>query len=139
MTKAEAGAGQHCGGSASDIKDRMFAIAAAVGLISASPADQRATDAVSAFSDLCVSLFTGEPSDVDPSRFSVTKLPPQTVKKIKPNLAKQTVWDVSGTQSDVHMLVHYDPIGVCVVEVAAADEEAIRANYASLSTRWAKN
>lgn len=100
--------------------------------------DSRSNDAVFAFDDLCVSLFTGEESKAAPGRFVVTKLSDKTVRKIKPGLKGQTLWDVSGPQSDVHMLVHYDPTGLCVVEVAEADESAIRAEFDQLVQRVAK-
>lgn len=87
---------------------------------------------MAAFSQLCVGMFTGRKSDIDASRFSVTELSPDTVKNVKPKLAGQKVWDVSGKASDVHMLVHYEPSGMCVVEVAEADEAAIRAAYTAL-------
>lgn len=92
----------------------------------------KADDAVAAFSQLCVGMFTGGKSDIDPARFTVTQLSPETVKEVKPDLVGQEVWDVSGKASDVHLLVHYEPVGMCVVEVADADESAIRADYSAL-------
>jgi hypothetical protein len=91
--------------------------------------DPRSSDAVAVFSDLCVSLFSGSrKSELDANRFSTTKIGEETARKIKPNV-KGPLWDVSGTVSDVRMLVHYDPEGLCVVEVAEADEEGVRAAF----------
>lgn len=111
-----------------------FTIAAAAAL-AVQPAqaadDPRSVDAVAAFNDLCVSLFTGKQSDVDPARFTVTKIGDDTAREIKPDV-KGALWDVSGTNSDVRMLVHYEPEGLCVVEVAEADEGSIRASFERL-------
>ena len=110
-----------------------FVLAAAIATQPVQAAtDVRSNDAVLAFDDLCVSLFTGKESKADPARFSVTKIGDETARKIKPSLNGQTLWDVSGTQSDVRMLVHYEPAGLCVVEVAEADEGAIRAEFERL-------
>lgn len=110
----------------------MILMLAALASATSPLADAKANDAVAAFSQLCVGMFTGGKSDIDPSRFTVTQLAPETVREVEPNLTGQTVWDVSGKESDVHMLVHYEPTGMCVVEVAAADETAMRADYATL-------
>ncbi len=99
--------------------------------------DPIANDAVAAFSQLCVGMFVGKKSDIDPSRFSVTKLAPDTAKLVQPNFTGD-VWDVSGKTSDAHMLVHYEPNGMCVVQVAAADETNIRASYTELVEQIAK-
>jgi hypothetical protein len=101
----------------------------------ASPVDAKARDAVAGFEQLCAGMFTGAKSDIDPSRFSVTELSPETVREIKPELKSAQVWDVSGKTSDVHMLVHYEPTGMCVFEVADADESAIRSEYVALVGR----
>lgn len=94
--------------------------------------DPRSDDAVAAFGDLCVSLFTEtKKPGVDPTRFNITKLAEETAKSIKPDV-KGALWDVSGTRSDVHMLVHYEPQGLCVVEVAEADEASIRSRFEEL-------
>lgn len=115
----------------------MMLLAALVG-VQTPLIDARASDAVAAFEQLCTEMFLGGKSDIDPSRFTVTKLPVDTVKEIKPDLVNATVWDVSGKASDVHMLVHYEPSGMCVVEVAEADELAIRKDYLALVERSAK-
>jgi hypothetical protein len=107
-------------------------------LAAADPAsDPRANDAVAAFSQLCVGMFVGKKSDIDPSRFSVTKLAPDTAKLVEPKFTGD-VWDVTGNSSDVHMLVHYEPTGMCVVQVAAADEATIRSSYMELIDQTAK-
>lgn len=100
--------------------------------------DAKASDAVAGFEQLCAGMFAGGKSDIDPSRFTVTELPADAVKEVKPDLVNSTVWDVSGKASDMHMLLHYEPSGMCVVEVAAADENAIRTDYLSLVERIAK-
>lgn len=114
---------------------KLFCFVAAAALMSApalASTDSRGDDAVTVFGDLCVSLFTGkERSEVDPSRFSITKMSEQDAHQIKPEV-KGPLWDVSGTKSDVHMLVHYEPAGLCVVEVAEADEATIRAGFERL-------
>jgi len=95
-------------------------------------ADPRGDDAVTVFGDLCVSLFTGKKqSEVDPTRFAITKISEENARSIKPDV-KGPLWDVSGTKSDVHMLVHYEPAGLCVVEVAEADEVTIRVDFERL-------
>jgi hypothetical protein len=111
----------------------LFLAAAALTIEPAQAAhDPKADDAVTAFGDLCVGVFTGNPkSEVDPSRFAVTKISEENARELKPDV-KGTLWDVSGTKSDVHMLVHYEPTGMCVVEVAEADEATIRADFQRL-------
>lgn len=94
--------------------------------------DPKSSDAVTVFGDLCVNLFTGNPkSDVDPTRFAITKISEQNAREIKPDV-RGPLWDVSGIKSGGHMLVHYEPAGMCVVEVAEADEATIRTNFAGL-------
>ena len=117
------------------LKALWFVAAAAAALVTepagAAP-DPRSADAVTAFGDLCVSLFTANrQSAVDPTRFAVTKISEQSARKIKPDV-KGPLWDVSGTKSDVRMLVHYEPAGLCVVEVAEADQAALRAGFERL-------
>jgi hypothetical protein len=94
--------------------------------------DPKADDAVTVFGDLCVRLFTGTGKpDVDPTRFVTTKISEQDARDVKPDV-KGPLWDVSGTKSEVHMLVHYEPQGLCVVEVAEADEASIRTGFERL-------
>ena len=94
--------------------------------------DAKGDDAVIVFGDLCVNLFTGNPkSDVDPTRFAITKISEQNAREIKPEV-KGPLWDVSGTKSGAHMLVHYEPAGMSVVEVAKADETTIRTDFERL-------
>ncbi len=115
------------------IKVLLFVAAAALATepVMAKP-DAKGDDAVTAFGDLCVGLFTGnKKSEVDPTRFTVTKLSEQNARNIKPDV-KGSLWDVSGAKSDVHMLVHYEPTGMCVVEVAEADEATVRADFERL-------
>ena len=116
----------------------MIAILTAFAVAASPPVDTKATDAVAAFSQLCVGIFTSGKSEIDPLRFSVTQLDAETVKQVKPDLAGQNLWDVSGKASDAHMLVHYEPAGMCVVEVAEANEQAIRAEYLNLVDQTAK-
>ena len=115
----------------------------ALSVVSASVAapidDHRAADAVEVFSRLCVGLFVGEASDLDATKFKSTKLRPDTVARIKPNLVEQDVWDVTGKSSNVRMLVHYDPAGMCVVEVAAADETSLRKTYEEMIEKISRN
>ena len=115
----------------------MIVILAALAAV-AQPIEAKADDAVAAFEQLCGGMFLGGKSDIDPSRFTVTELSPEAIKEVKPNLSNSTLWDVSGKASDVHMLVHYEPSGMCVVEVAEADEAAMRVGYLALIERAAK-
>lgn len=116
----------------------MLFILTALAATAAPALDPKANDAVAAFSQLCVSMFVGKTSDIDPSRFSVTKLTSDTAKLVEPNFTGD-VWDVSGKLSDLHMLVHYEPSGMCVVEVAAADEANIRTSYTTLVEQTANS
>jgi hypothetical protein len=113
----------------------LFLVALAVAEIQ--PPGAKADDAVAAFEQLCTGVFLGGESAIDPSRFTVTKLDPATAKQIKPDFGNATIWDVSGNTSQVHMLVHYEPTGMCVVEVAEADEGEIREKYIALVDRSA--
>lgn len=92
--------------------------------------DARAQDATDAFSQLCVSMFLGGKSGVDPNRFDVTQLDDATRKQIKPDIKASTLWDVHAKGSDASMLVHYEPSGLCVVEVAEADETSVQSAVA---------
>lgn len=94
--------------------------------VSSEASDPRADDAAAVFSTLCIGTYAGAAGELEPSRFEVTKLDEATARRIKPRLAKQTIWDVHGIRSDVSMLVHNDPAGACVVEIAEADETAVR-------------
>lgn len=115
------------------LKALLFVAAAALtGQLAQAAPDPKGDDAVIVFGDLCVNLFTGNPkSEVDPTRFAVTQINEQSAREIKPDV-KGPLWDVSGTKSDVHMLVHYEPAGMCVVEVAEADEATIRKDFERL-------
>jgi hypothetical protein len=115
------------------LKALLFVVAAGLTVQSAQAApDAKGDDAVTVFGDLCVNLFTGSPkSEVDATRFAITKISEQNAREIKPNV-KGPLWDVSGTKSGVHMLVHYEPAGMCVVEVAEADEATIRTDFERL-------
>jgi hypothetical protein len=115
------------------LKMLLFVTAAMLAGPSAQAAlDPKGDDAVSVFGDLCVNLFTGNPkSEVDPTRFVITKISDKNAREIKPDV-KGPLWDVSGARSGVHMLVHYEPAGMCVVEVAEADEPTIRTDFERL-------
>jgi hypothetical protein len=94
--------------------------------------DPRSDDAVAAFGDLCVRLFAGDTMpELDPMRFAISKIGKEQAREIKPDI-KGDLWDVSGTKSDVHLLVHHEPNGLCVVEVAEADEPTMRADFVRL-------
>ena len=71
-------------------------------------------------------MFVGGESGADPQRFAVTKLDDATRKQIKPEIKASTLWDVHAKRSGVSMLVHYEPSGMCVVEIAEADETAVQ-------------
>lgn len=88
--------------------------------------DTRASDAADAFSGLCLSMFIGKESGADPQRFDVTKIDDATKRRIKPNIGASTLWDVHAKTSDASMLVHYEPQGLCVVEIAEADEKSVQ-------------
>jgi len=107
----------------------LLSLIAAVSAPSPLKDDAKAADAVAVFSGLCASMFVGAGSDIDPARFNFTKLDEDTVREIKPEQSGRPLWDVTGKASQAHMLVHYEPTGMCVVEVAEADEASIRARY----------
>ena len=115
------------------LKVLFFAAAAiSMGQSARAAPDSKADDAVAVFGDLCVNLFTGNPkSEVDPTRFAITKISEQNAREIKPDV-KGPLWDVTGTRSGVHMLVHYEPAGMCVVEVAEADQATVRTDFERL-------
>lgn len=115
------------------LKAFLFVAAAVFTVQSAQAApDAKGVDAVTVFGDLCVNLLTGNPkSEVDPTRFAITKISEQNARQIEPDV-KGPLWDVSGMKSGVHMLVHYEPTGMCVVEVAEADEATIRTDFERL-------
>lgn len=95
--------------------------------------DPRAADATDVFRDLCVSLFTGKEARADPARFKVDKLDEATVRQIKPQLVARPLWNVQAKASGAMMLVHYEPQGLCVVEVAEADAGAMKRSFAALA------
>jgi hypothetical protein len=112
----------------------LIGVALAIEPALAAP-DSRADDAVAVFDDLCVSMMSGkQTSAFDSSRFAFTKISEQNAREIKPDV-KGPLWDISGVKSGVHMLVHYEPNGMCVVEVAEADEATIRADFERLIQR----
>lgn len=77
-------------------------------------------------------MFVGGTSSADPKRFDVTKLADATRKQIKPDIQATTLWDVHAKASDASMLVHYEPDGLCVVEIAEADEESLQSAVAQV-------
>ena len=95
------------------------------------PTDERASDAVLAFDQLCVQMFLGNDGGLDDEHFSAAQLSPETVVQIKPELAGSDLWDVQSNQSDVRLLVHSDR-GMCAVEVAEASEQDIRDAFSVL-------
>jgi len=88
--------------------------------------DTRGQDAADAFSQLCISMFVGGESGADSNRFDVTKLDKSTREQIKPDIGASALWDVHAKASDASMLVHYEPQGMCVVEIAEADEASVQ-------------
>lgn len=75
-------------------------------------------------------MFIGGQAGADPKRFDVTKLDDATRKQIKPDIKASTLWDVHAKASDASMLVHYEPSGMCVVEIAEADEASVQSAVA---------
>jgi uncharacterized protein YgbK (DUF1537 family) len=71
-------------------------------------------------------MFVGGTSQADPQRFDVTELDDATRKQIKPDIKAATLFDVRAKASDASMLVHYEPQGLCVVEIAEADEKSVQ-------------
>ena len=92
--------------------------------------DARAQDAADAFSQLCVSMFIGGKSSADPQRFEVTELDDATRKQIKPDISSSMLWDVYAKTSNASMLLHYEPTGICVVEIAEANEASVQSAVA---------
>ena len=112
-----------------------LAIAAVLSPVTVSAApDARAQDAADAFSQLCVSMFIGGKSGADHQRFEVTRLDDATRRQIKPNIKASTLWDVRGKASDASMLMHYEPEGLCVVEMAEADEASMQSAVAKVAS-----
>lgn len=115
---------------------RLITLVAAISLISgpavAAP-DPRADDAVAAFSSLCLEMFLGNASNADPSRFDVSEVDAATRRQIKPDVQAKTLWSVEGKASGVMMLVHYEPTGMCVVEIAEADDKAVQEGVRALA------
>lgn len=71
-------------------------------------------------------MFVGGKSGADTQRFDVTKLDDATRKQIKPDIKASTLWDVHAKASDASMLVYYEPQGMCVLEIAEADEVSVQ-------------
>ncbi|QYU69585.1 hypothetical protein J4558_05445 [Leptolyngbya sp. 15MV] len=115
----------------------LTAISASAVLLSSTSAsamsDARAQDAADAFSQLCVAMFVGREPGVDPQRFNVTQLSDATREQIKPHIKASTLWDVHAKASDASMLMHYDPQGICVVEIAEADEHSVQRAVAQVA------
>lgn len=88
-------------------------------------ADPRAQDAADAFSQLCIALHVGEAPTADPDRFDITELDEGTRREIKPDIKASSLWDIHAKASDASMLVHYEPSGICIVEIAEADEASV--------------
>lgn len=101
-------------------------------------ADPRAQDAADAFSQLCIALHVGETPTADPDRFDVTELGEKTRREIKPNIKASSLWDVHAKASDASMLVYYEPQGICVVEIAEADEASVLNAIGDAAERAAK-
>ena len=96
--------------------------------------DPRSVEAVAAFRGLCVSLFSGGPSLADPAQFQFDKFSDVSAKRIKPELGGRALWSVRALASGAMMLVHYEPQGMCVVEVAEADAEAMAVAFEMLTS-----
>jgi hypothetical protein len=122
------------------VKTSLFVAALALAFEPALAApDPRADDAIAVYDNLCVSMMSGKKaSQFDPARFAFTKISEENGREIKPDV-EGPLWDVSGRKSDVHMLVHYEPSGMCVVEVAQADEATIRADFERLVQQTSKS
>jgi len=84
-------------------------------------------------------MFVGGKSGADPQRFDVTKLDDATRKQIKPDMKASTLWDVHAKASNASMLVHYEPQGMCVVEIAEADEVSVQNAVAQLAAEAANS
>jgi hypothetical protein len=106
-------------------------IAATLALFAGS--DPKADDAARVFSDLCVSRVAGQVPTLAKPDFEATEFDPASAKRIKPELGNETLWDVHGAKSDVSMLVHYGAAGPCTVEIAEANEEAVRKAFTSVA------
>ncbi len=83
-------------------------------------------------------MFVGGQSSADPQRFDVHKLDDATRRQIKPDIKASTLWDVHAKASDASMLVHYEPEGICVVEVAEADELSVQRAVSQLAANAAR-
>lgn len=101
--------------------------------------DPRAADSLSVFSGMCVNTFLNKPTAVDEKTFRFTELSEKLKKRIKPDLKPQKIWDVYARASEASMLLRYDPSGMCVVEIAEADEISVQEAFASMASKTAAN
>lgn len=105
---------------------------AALACLAAAPAsasaadDPRARQATDIFANLCVATVAGVPTPIVDSAYRMTKLDPELSRQLGEGITRQPLTSIEGIASGVMMLMHYEPTGICVVQVAAADETAIQ-------------
>jgi hypothetical protein len=68
---------------------------------------------------------------IQPERFKPTKLSDKTVRSIRPEAKGQTYWNFQGLESGLMALVHFEPAGICAVEISEADEASVRGAFAT--------
>lgn len=117
-------------------------MAAFAGLASTTPAnaadDLRARQATEIFANLCVATVAGVPAPIADGDYRLTRLDPETSRELGEGITSQPLTSIEGIASGVMMLMHYEPAGMCVVQVAAADEVAMTDAFLSVVERTAK-
>jgi hypothetical protein len=101
------------------------------------PVEARAKDGIDVFFDFCGSVVTGVTRPIQPERFKPTKLSDKTVRSIRPEAKGQTYWNFQGLESGLMALVHFEPAGICAVEISEADEASVRGAFATAVTETA--
>lgn len=138
MTVAPDGAAHHS--RAMNVKLVPLAIFAC--LASAAHADvgddPQALQATEIFANLCVGTVAGVQTPIVDSDYRLTSLDPEMSRELGKGITTQPLTSIEGIASGVMMLMHYEPAGMCVVQVAAADEAAIQARFLSVVERTAK-
>jgi len=103
------------------------------------PEDPRAKQAVDIFANLCVTTVAGvSTTPIIDSDYFITKLDPDVARDVLQGRTNETLRSITGIASGVMMLMHYEPTGMCVTQVAKADEPAMLARFQSIVDRTAK-
>jgi hypothetical protein len=102
--------------------------------------DPRARDAVLLFSNLCGNIVAKLEPPPDDGRYRIGQVDAKTAAEVIPGLNGAALWSVVAPASDTHMLHYTTKGGICGVEVAEADREAIdrlfRTYVGDVAARW---